>query len=401
MSRAVLVVNSGSSSLKFALIDPETGRRFAEGLAERLGTAEATFRLECSGKSERAHLSGGAHQAAIATLLEFLSAQGQKSNLFAVGHRVVHGGELFQSPTVVDDATLRELARVAPLAPLHNPVNLVGIELLQLALGEVPHVAVFDTAFHHSMPEVAYRYALPEHFYSEYGVRKFGFHGTSHRFVAGRAAQLLGRPATEICLLSAHLGNGASAAAIAFGKSVDTTMGMTPLAGLVMGTRSGDLDPGALLFLLEKMDGDVRALDHALNHESGLLGLSGSSNDVRFLLEAERSGDERAHLALSVFCYRAAAEIAALSVALPRVDALVFTGGIGENAAPIRERIVARLGVLGLKVDEAQNAAHPRGTEGTISPAGAISVLVIPTHEELMIARLTVERLSANSASSL
>lgn len=401
MSRAVLVVNSGSSSLKFALVEPETGRRFAEGLAERLGTAEATFRLEYGGSTERADLSGGAHQAAIATLLEFLSAHGQKDNLFAVGHRVVHGGESFQGPTVVDDRTLQELARVAPLAPLHNPVNLVGIELLQKALGDVPHVAVFDTAFHHSMPEVAYRYAVPERFYREYGVRKYGFHGTSHRFVAGRAAEFLGRPATELCLLTAHLGNGASAAAIAFGKSVDTTMGMTPLAGLVMGTRSGDLDPGAILFLLEKMGGDVRALDHALNHESGLLGLSGFSNDVRVLLEAEQSGDERARLALCVFCYRAAAQLAALSVALPRVDALVFTGGIGENAAPIRARIIARLGVLGLQVDEAKNAAHPRGTEGNISPPGPKSVLVIPTDEELMIARLTIERLSVGNPSSL
>lgn len=401
MSRAVLVVNSGSSSLKFALVEPETGRRFAEGLAERLGTAEATFRLEYGGSTERADLSGGAHQAAIATLLEFLSAHGQKDNLFAVGHRVVHGGESFQGPTVVDDRTLQELARVAPLAPLHNPVNLVGIELLQKALGDVPHVAVFDTAFHHSMPEVAYRYAVPERFYREYGVRKYGFHGTSHRFVAGRAAELLGRPATELCLLTAHLGNGASAAAIAFGKSVDTTMGMTPLAGLVMGTRSGDLDPGAILFLLEKMGGDLRALDHALNHESGLLGLSGFSNDVRVLLEAEQSGDERARLALCVFCYRAAAQLAALSVALPRVDALVFTGGIGENAAPIRARIVARLGVLGLQVDEAKNAAHPRGTEGNISPPGPKSVLVIPTDEELMIARLTIDRLSVSIHSSL
>jgi acetate kinase len=401
MSRAVLVVNSGSSSLKFALVEPETGRRFAEGLAERLGTAEATFRLEYGGNMERADLSGGAHQAAIATLLEFLSAHGQKDNLFAVGHRVVHGGESFQGPTVVDDRMLQELARVAPLAPLHNPVNLVGIELLQKALGDVPHVAVFDTAFHHSMPEVAYRYAVPERFYREYGVRKYGFHGTSHRFVAGRAAEFLGRPATELCLLTAHLGNGASAAAIAFGKSVDTTMGMTPLAGLVMGTRSGDLDPGAVLFLLEKMGGDLRTLDHALNHQSGLLGLSGFSNDVRVLLEAEQSGDERARLALCVFCYRAAAQLAALSVALPRVDALVFTGGIGENAAPIRARIVARLGVLGLQVDEAKNAAHPRGTEGNISPPGPKSVLVIPTDEELMIARLTIERLSVSTHSSL
>lgn len=401
MSRAVLVVNSGSSSLKFALVDPETGRRFAEGLAERLGTAEATFYLKYNGQTERAHLSGGAHQAAITTLLEFLSTHGQKSNLFAVGHRVVHGGEAFHGPTVVDDATLQELARVAPLAPLHNPVNLLGIELLRKALGDVPHVAVFDTAFHHSMPEVAYRYAVPERFYREYGVRKYGFHGTSHRFVAARAAEFLGRPAAELCLLSAHLGNGASAAAIAFGKSVDTTMGMTPLAGLVMGTRSGDLDPGAVLFLLEKMGGDVRALDHALNHESGLLGLSGSSNDVRVLLEAEQLGDERARLALGVFCYRAAAELAALAVALPHVDALVFTGGIGENAALIRERIVARLGVLGLSIDAAKNAAHPRGTEGTVSPAGPKSVLVIPTDEELMIARLTTERLSIATPSSL
>jgi len=396
MSRTVLVVNSGSSSLKFALIDPDTGRRSAKGLAERLGTADATFHLEYEGAPELADLSGGAHQAAIATLLEFLATHDQQRSLFAVGHRVVHGGEAFNGPTVVNEATLRELARVSPLAPLHNPVNLVGIELLQKSLGEVPHVAVFDTAFHQSMPDVAYRYAVPEHFYREHGVRKYGFHGTSHRFVAERAAQLLGRPLADLCLLSAHLGNGASAAAIVFGKSVDTTMGMTPLSGLVMGTRSGDLDPGAVLFLLDKMGGDARSLDHALNHDSGLLGLSGASNDVRALLEAELAGDERARLALGVFCYRAAAQLAALSVAMPRVDALVFTGGIGENAAPIRERIVARLGVLGIELDAAKNAAHPHGTEGTVSPAEAISVLVIPTNEELMIARLTSRVLDAD-----
>lgn len=395
MSRTVLVVNSGSSSLKFALVEPDTGRRSANGLAERLGTAEATFGLHYDETIQRTDLNGGAHEAAIAALLEFLSAHDLKDSLLAVGHRVVHGGEAFHGPTLVDDATLRELVRVSPLAPLHNPVNLVGIELLQKALGELPHVAVFDTAFHQSMPDMAYRYAVPERFYREYGVRKYGFHGTSHRFVAGRAAALLGRPLTDLCLLSAHLGNGASAAAIAFGKSVDTTMGMTPLSGLVMGTRSGDLDPGAVLFLLEKVGGDVRTLDHALNHESGLLGLSGTSNDVRALLEAEQSGDERAGLALGVFCYRAAAQLAALSVSLPRVDALVFTGGIGENAAPIRKRIVERLGVLGLAVDEAKNAAHPRGTESKVSPADAVSVLVIPTDEELMIARHTSELLRA------
>jgi acetate kinase len=295
---------------------------------------------------------------------------------------------------------LREIGRLSSLAPLHNPVNLVGIQLLKKALGGLPQVAVFDTAFHQSMPEMAYRYAVPERFYREYGVRKYGFHGTSHRFVAERAAQLLGRPLEDTCLLTAHLGNGASAAAICFGKSVDTTMGMTPLSGLVMGTRCGDLDPGAVLFLLDKTEGDVRALDHALNYESGLLGLSGRTNDVRTLLEAEDEGDERARLALQVFCYRAASQLGALSVALPRVDALVFTGGIGENAAPIRKRIVKHLGVLGLEVDERRNSDHPRGSAGTISPLATHSpsdkcVLVIPTDEELMIARLTSEVLGS------
>lgn len=395
MSPAVLVVNSGSSSVKFAIVEPETGYRRASGLAERLGSARAQLRLTWGDESEALDLARMDHEAAIARMLEFLEERHLLAELSAVGHRVVHGGEAFHEAALIDDAMLDKLAPIAALAPLHNPVNVLGIELLRRALPALPQVAVFDTAFHYSMPEVAYRYAVPEKFYTEHGVRKYGFHGTSHHFVATRAAELLGQPAQDLCLLIAHLGNGASATSVRFGKSVDTSMGMTPLSGLVMGTRSGDLDPGAVLFLLEKMGGDAHALEHALNHESGLLGLSGKSNDVRTLLQAEQAGDADARLALGVFCYRAAAQLAALAVAIPRVDALVFTGGIGENAAPIRERIVERLGVLGLVLDPVKNASHPRASAGMVSPPGAVPILIIPTDEELMIARLTREVLDS------
>ena len=356
------------------------------GLAERLGTAEATFRLEYEGEAERADLNGGAHQAAIAALLDFLAGHGQIGNLFAVGHRVVHGGEAFHGPTVINDATLRELARVSHLAPLHNPVNLVGIELLQKALGEVPHVAVFDTAFHHSMPDVAYRYAVPERFYREHGVRKYGFHGTSHKYVSLRAAEILNTPVENLRLISCHLGNGASIAAVYKGKSIDTSMGFTPLAGVTMGTRSGNIDPALIPYIMKKTGMTAEEVVEVLNKKSGLLALSGFSSDLRDIEEAAEKGNERAELALEVFASRIHKYIGSYAARMYGVDAIIFTASIGENSPSMRERILKGLEFMGVYFDPSSN--HVRGEEAFITyDHSPVKALVIPTKEEVMIAR--------------
>ncbi|HTA10912.1 MAG TPA: acetate/propionate family kinase, partial [Streptosporangiaceae bacterium] len=282
------------------------------------------------------------------------------------------------------------LRSVSHLAPLHNPANLAGIEAVRAVLPELPQVAVFDTAFHQTMPPYAFRYAVPEEWYRNYGVRRYGFHGTSHRFVSERAATMLGRPLRELRLVTAHLGNGCSASAVRDGASVDTTMGLTPLEGLVMGTRSGDVDPGLLGYMAERTGMSVGKLTHALNVDSGLQGMAGVGNDMRTVVAAAADGNERALLALEVFVYRLAKAIAALVVALERLDALVFTGGIGENSAVVRSLVLSRLGFLGLAPDAEANADHGRHTGGRVSLAGPVVALVVPTDEELMIARDTV-----------
>jgi acetate kinase len=304
---------------------------------------------------------------------------------------VVHGGERFREPVLVDEEVIAAIEGVSHLAPLHNPHGLLGIRAAMRARPELAHVAVFDTAFHHTMPEHAYRYAVPESWYREHGVRRYGFHGTSHHFVAEQAARTLGREPKELCLVTAHLGNGSSVTAVDRGRSVDNTMGMTPLSGVVMGTRSGDIDPGAVLFMAGRLTGGVEAVEHALNRESGLRGLSGFSNDVRELLAAEGEGNERAKLALEVFCYRLASAIAGLTVALPRLDALVFTGGIGENALSIRRRTVQRLGPLGLELDDRANEAPTKSRAFAIDSGRGPRILVIATDEEWMIAKVTAK----------
>jgi len=378
----VLVINCGSSSLKFAVIEARSGHVGHHGLAERLGTADADWAID--GAPSEKLPAGADHGAALDRILERVSS----GRVAAVGHRVVHGGERFSESVLLDDAQVAEIEACSPLAPLHNPANLLGIREARARFPQVPHVAVFDTAFHHGMPPKAFQYALPYELYERYGIRRYGFHGTSHRFVAEEAATRLGRPLAEGSLITAHLGNGCSAGAIRGGKSIDTTMGLTPLEGLVMGTRSGDVDPNLHEFLATQSGLDLSQITELLNKKSGLLGLSGESNDMRALLESRERGSTRAALAIDVFCHRLAKAVLGLCAGLERLDGLVFTGGIGEHAAAIRAQTVSELRILDVQLDDALNADHGRSANGRITRDGSgVLALVIPTNEELVIAR--------------
>ena len=389
---AILVLNSGSSSLKFAVIEPASGSVIAHGIAERLGNAEPTFQF--GSNAERPLGPRAAHAEALAALLSEL----KEVAVAAVGHRVVHGGEAFSDSVLLDDAVLRQIRACSELAPLHNPANVLGIEAARRAFATLPQVAVFDTAFHQTLPRAAYLYAIPYEYYERHQVRRYGFHGTSHHYVAGVAARVLGKSLESLDLVTAHLGNGASVCAIAQGRSVDTSMGFTPLEGLVMGTRSGDVDPNLHEFLAKHAQLDLHQISEMLNKKSGLLGLSGVSNDMRTLLELRARGDDRARLAIEVFCYRLAKAILAQCAGLSRIDALVFTGGIGEHAAEVRAQTLAHLRVLGAKVDDQLNRVHGAEQHGRITcEASALLSLVIPTNEELVIARETA-RLTLHSA---
>ncbi|HEV8547455.1 MAG TPA: acetate kinase [Polyangiaceae bacterium] len=380
----VLVINCGSSSLKFALIEPVAGRTLSQGLAERLNTEQASLRRD--GEAPQTLRPGAGHGEALDRILSGLGA----GEVSAVGHRVVHGGEAFSDSVVLDAPALQSIEAVSDLAPLHNPANLLGIRAARERYPSVPHVAVFDTAFHQTLPRRAFLYAVPYELYERHQVRRYGFHGTSHRYVAGVAAERLGKPLKELELVTAHLGNGCSACAVSGGKSVDTTMGLTPLEGLVMGTRSGDVDPNLHEFLVERTGLDLAGVTELFNRKSGLLGLSGSSNDMRTLLERSAAGDDRATIAIDVFCYRLAKAVLALSAALERVDALVFTGGIGEHAAPVREKTLSALRPLGPSLDAAANARHGADSGGRITGENSrLLALVVPTQEELVIARET------------
>jgi acetate kinase len=405
----VLVLNSGSSSVKFAVLAPASGERLLAGMADKVGTPETELQIRRYPDhvvTER--LPDGSHRAVISRILGHLPEAGLgtagdgesgpgPAHLAGAGHRVVHGGERFTASVLVDDEVIAAIRESSHLAPLHNPANLAGIEAVRAARPDLPQVAVFDTAFHQTMPPRAFRYAVPEEWYARYGVRRYGFHGTSYRFVSERAAALLGRPLAELRLVIAHLGNGCSVAAVRDGASVDTTMGLTPLEGLVMGTRSGDVDPGVFGFLADRAGLTIDELDQALYNASGLQGLSGVGNDMRTVEAAAADGDERARLALEVFVHRLAKAIAGMVVGLERLDALVFTAGIGENSALVRSQVLARLGFLGLAEDPGANARHGRGTRGRISPDGPAVAMVVPTDEELMIARDTA-RLTATGA---
>jgi acetate kinase len=381
----ILVLNSGSSSIKYRLFDMSAERELAAGAVDRIGESDISD-----------------HESGLRLVAQKLRESGtiaDASDLDAIGHRVVHGGDRFKAPALINDEVLDAIRAVSPLAPLHNPHNLLGIEVALRVAPRVPQVAVFDTAFHQSMPPHAYRYALPEALYAEHHVRRYGFHGTSHAYVAKRAARRLGKPLDALNLITLHLGNGASAAAISNGHCVDTSMGMTPLEGLVMGTRCGDLDP-ALAFYIGRVTGlDSAAVEGLLNKESGLKGLCGA-NDMREVLRRMGEGDPQAQLAFDVYCYRIKKYLGAYIAALGRVDAIVFTAGIGENAPAVRARVCNDLEIFGIHIDARRNAAVIGETAEIQSGDSAVRMLVIRTNEELEIATQTRALLPKQGAMS-
>ena len=387
-SQHVLVLNCGSSSLKFAIIDSETGEEVLSGLAERLADQVPQIKYKYQGTKSVIPLnSGDAHQVAIATLVKLIKDLALDANLVAVGHRVVHGGERFTHSVLIDQSVIEAIQETSSLAPLHNPANLLGIEAAQKAFAHLPQVAVFDTAFHQSMDQIAYLYALPYSLYQDHGVRRYGFHGTSHAYVSAQAIEILGLKDKPSRIITAHLGNGCSVAAIKDGQSIDTSMGLTPLEGLVMGTRSGDIDPGLFSFLVHQLNYSAQQIDTLLNKQSGLLGISGLSNDCRTIEEAAQKEHPQAKLALDIFCYRLAKQIASFLVPLRGLDALVFTGGIGENSDVIRAKVVSYLSYLGMKINQEANLAARFGAQGIITDAAHSPLaMVVPTNEEWVIA---------------
>lgn len=391
----ILVINCGSSSLKFQLIDAETEKLIAKGLCERIGIegSQMTY-TPTGGEKQKRAVPMPDHKAAIKLVLEALTdlsfgAIKDLKEIGAVGHRIVHGGEKFAASTLIDENVLEAIRECNDLAPLHNPANLIGIEACQALMPGVPMAAVFDTAFHQTMPEEAYLYGIPYHYYENYKIRRYGFHGTSHSYVSREAAKLLGRPYEELKLIVCHLGNGASVSAVKNGRCVDTSMGLTPLEGLIMGTRSGDLDPAIIEFLCNREKKEVHEILNVLNKESGVLGLSGGfSSDFRDLEDAYQEGQENAVRTMNAFAYRVVKYIGAYTAAMNGVDAICFTAGLGENSPFIRNMICEYLGYLGIALD--QKANGKRGENILIStPDSRTKVLVIPTNEELAIARET------------
>ena len=388
----VLVINAGSSSLKYQLLDTGNQEVLAKGLCERIGI-DGKFTYKAPGKNtiDAVDVAMPTHSEAIQAVLNALVDKdngviASMKEIDAVGHRVVHGGETFASSVKIDDKVMAALEACIPLAPLHNPANITGIKACQAVMGpDVPQVAVFDTAFHQTMPPVAYTYALPYEYYEKDKVRRYGFHGTSHKYVAERAAVMLGKPIEALKLISCHLGNGSSVTAIDGGKSVDTSMGFTPLAGLPMGTRSGDLDAGILEYLMGKYNMDIKEMLNVLNKKSGVLGVSGVSSDFRDLAQAGEQGNARAALAVDLFNYGVKKYIGAYAAAMGGVDAIIFTAGVGENSPEQRMAIASGLEFMGVKMDAQAN--NTRGKETVISTADSkVKVLLIPTNEELMIA---------------
>ena len=394
---SVLVINCGSSSVKFSIVDVFSGQSILTGIADRLQSAQASFKLFYQQQTHKLTLNFPYdHQTAIAQLVTQLTQLNLVDTITAVGHRVVHGGETFSQPTRLTPKVKETIKALAQLAPLHNPANLLGIEAAEQAFSKLPQVAVFDTAFHQTMPAKAYRYGLPYSLYEQQGIRRYGFHGTSHFFVAGQAAQLIGKPLEECQFISAHLGNGCSITAIKNGESVDTSMGFTPLEGVIMGSRSGDVDPGIILHLLNNENYSPEQVNQLLNKKSGLLGLSGISNDCRELEQAAVDNNSRAALALDIFCYRIAKSIASFCVSLTALDGLIFTGGIGENSMYVREQILSQLSLINFQVDAQKNQDIRFGKSGNIATATSRACLVIPTNEEWVIANQTYQLLQEN-----
>lgn len=391
----VLVINSGSSSLKFEFIDMESKETLAKGICERVGIQAPVFtykNLVKDIKIDAKESKMDDHKMAIDLVLHTLTNSEYGviltvEEIDAVGHRVVHGGEDFPDSIIVDEEVITKLEALSALAPLHNPANIMGIKVMQELLPGKKNIAVFDTAFHQTMEPKAYMYALPYADYEDFKVRKYGFHGTSHKYVSGVAAEVIGGEETKIIVC--HLGNGASMSAVKNGKVVDTSMGLTPLQGLMMGTRCGDLDPAAVLYVMEKRGLDAAGMDKRMNKESGLLGITGYSSDFRDIMKASKEGDERAKLAFEMFAYRVKSYIGAYSAAMGGVDAIAFTGGIGENAALVREEICKGLEYLGVDFDFEKNAVRASGTVELTKPNSKVKVLKIETAEELMIANDT------------
>ena len=391
----VLVINCGSSSLKFQLINSDTEAVLAKGLCERIGIDGRLTYQPAGGEKEKTDLAMPTHEEAIQYVINALTNEKtgvvkSLDEIGAVGHRVVHGGEKFASSAIITEEMKKAVEECNELAPLHNPANLIGIAACEKLMPGTPMVGVFDTAFHQTMPQKAYMYGLPYEYYEKYKVRRYGFHGTSHSFVSKRAAEILGVPYDQTKTIVCHLGNGSSVSAVLNGKSIDTSMGLTPLEGLVMGTRSGDIDPAILEFIAKKENLDIDGLMDVVNKKSGVYGLSGNlSSDFRDLWDAADAGNEKAKVALEVFAYRVAKYIGAYVAAMNGVDNIVFTAGIGENDHGVRELVLGYLGYLGIEIDEEAN--NTRGQEIMISkPGSKVNVFVIPTNEELAIARETV-----------
>lgn len=393
LSEQVLVINCGSSSVKFSLIHPLSGQTVINALAERLNLANASLTIKLFSKQENEPQQFNFklnapfnHIEAINTLVVFLTEQQLLADIAVVGHRIVHGGENYNQPTLITPDVLSIIESLAELAPLHNPANVVGIKAAQKTFSNLPQVAVFDTAFHQSMPKKAYLYPIPYGLYQQHKIRRYGFHGTSHYYVANKTAQMINKPLAQCNFISAHLGNGCSITAIKNGQSIDTSLGFTPLEGVMMGTRSGDVDPGIIFYLVEHLGYSLSQVNHLLNNESGLLGISGISNDCRELEQAMTENVDQAKIALEMFCYRIAKKISSFMVCFNALDGLIFTGGIGENSQFIRASIIKQLALLNFSLCPTKNAAMRFGQTGLITTENSCAAWVVPTNEEWVIA---------------
>lgn len=393
----ILAINAGSSSFKFELFNMPEETEIARGLVERIGLSGGKFTLNSEGGREIIERDFKNHKEAVNVMLETLVDKKiiqSIEDIDGTGHRVVHGGETFTDAVVIDKAVTREIEKLSEFAPLHNLANLMGIQAMMELLPDVTHVAVFDTSFHQTMPESSYLYSLPYKYYKDYRIRKFGFHGTSHKYVTNRAGELLKRPLEELRLISCHLGNGASIAAVKAGESLDTSMGFTPLAGVTMGTRSGNIDPSLIPYIMEKTDKSAVEVLNVLNKESGLLGVSGFSSDLRDITEEAKNGNERAELALEVFSSSIHKYMGSYAARMGGVDAIIFTAGVGENSALIREKVLDSLEFMGVYLNKKTNN-ETVGIEATISHSySPVKVLVIPTDEEVMIAREVLSKIA-------
>lgn len=387
----VLVLNCGSSSIKFAVIEPQSGNNFFGGLVQNIGSPEANIKYFQGKETKTRNLPSIDYRNSLQVIVDLLhSSHDIANNIFAVGHRVVHGDEKFTESVIINDKVLQAIRESIYLAPLHNPANIMGIEEAMKAFPDLPQVAVFDTAFHQTMPDYAYIYPIPYELYQKNRIRRYGFHGTSHRFVSNQAATILEKPLSQTAFVTAHLGNGCSAAAILNGKSVDTSMGLTPLEGLMMGTRSGDVDPSLHAYLASNLGYDIHKITDMLNKKSGLLGVSGIDSDMRAIEKNVILGNKRAILAFEIFCYRLAKYIAGLVVSLGKIDALIFTGGIGENSQMVRAKTLEWLKFLNFKLDSKRNEVHGKKSKGIITTNKSTIAMVVPTNEEWLIAEDTL-----------